>query len=495
MTQQLFYVPKNIDLDKLIEENPVSHIPGFHRDKLLYILHLLVEIPSNNKDLTNEEGYVPINAEILKQWIGKGYSDYLTYLQDVGIIETDNQFIVGIKSKGYKFCPLYQQPLKSIPITNSTLLRRMTRRQKSTAINNIEQESNENLPVEIDLPAIACKYSPVEKWYETGGLKINDKIAHLYNAEIYLQKQSNRAKWDKNITANGIEWKNPYTQYIGTHLNIEKIKRGLFNAHFDQNVFRYHSALTSCKREIRNAITYEGEELVAIDLSNSQPTLLTLLLNHEFWLNEGEEGKLNSSNIPYLFLNPIFSSKNPFTNFITLVKNAQNNRIKEGDEIWNYYKMVSSGNFYSEFRQLLKNKLDLNYATNEDVKPILFTVLFTDNRFIGQADAAPKRIFRDLFPAIYEITAFIKRHGAENLPILLQRIESFIMYHKVVPRITRERDYLPIFTLHDSIVTLKGNEDYVENVMREEFGKCLGFIPHFKRDYWQESKLKPLGNI
>ncbi|RPE05797.1 hypothetical protein EGT74_25885 [Chitinophaga lutea] len=281
-------------------------------------------------------------------------------------------------------------------------------------------------------------------------------------------------------------------QYLGTHLNIEKIRRGLFNPHFDQNVFRYHSTLTACKREIRNAINYDGEQLVAIDLSNSQPTLLTLLLDDEFWTNEAKGGKLNSSDIPYLFITPIFTNHNNFTNSITLCKNAQNNRIKEGDEMWNYYRMVSSGNFYSEFRQLLNDKLGLDFTSNEEVKPILFTVLFTDNRFIGQEEAAPKRIFRDIFPKIYEITASIKRAKAENLPILLQRIESYIMYYRIVARIRQEKPYLPIFTLHDSIVTLKEYEEYVETVMKEEFGKCLGFTPHFKRDYWNEGALKKI---
>ncbi|WP_158618299.1 hypothetical protein [Chitinophaga lutea] len=306
------------------------------------------------------------------------------------------------------------------------------------------------------------------------------------------KKKKDRSKWDKTIVSKGIKWKNPYMQYLGTHLNIEKIRRGLFNPHFDQNVFRYHSTLTACKREIRNAINYDGEQLVAIDLSNSQPTLLTLLLDDEFWTNEAKGGKLNSSDIPYLFITPIFTNHNNFTNSITLCKNAQNNRIKEGDEMWNYYRMVSSGNFYSEFRQLLNDKLGLDFTSNEEVKPILFTVLFTDNRFIGQEEAAPKRIFRDIFPKIYEITASIKRAKAENLPILLQRIESYIMYYRIVARIRQEKPYLPIFTLHDSIVTLKEYEEYVETVMKEEFGKCLGFTPHFKRDYWNEGALKKI---
>ncbi|WP_126244375.1 hypothetical protein [Chitinophaga rhizosphaerae] len=507
MEQQLFYIPENIDIDDIIRKNSISHIDGFNRDKLLYILHLLAEIPSRNKDLTDEEGYVPINAEILKQWIGKGYSDYLTYLLEAGIIETDDQFIVGVKSKGYRFCERYQQSLKSIPITNSILLKKMEgikQPNKGTKepqiFNNVTYSSgmaiekkepvNASTASQFDLSSIGSKYTPIERWYKAGGLNINDKLAHAYNAEIYLQKKKDRSKWDKTISGRGIEWKNPYTQYLGTHLNIEKIRRGLFNAHFDQNVFRYHSALTSCKREIRNAVTYDGEELVSIDLSNSQPTLLTLLLDDGFWTNEAKGGKLNSSDIPYLFITPIFANHKHLSNTITLCKNAQNNRIMEGDEMWNYYRMVSSGNFYSEFRHLLKDKLGFDFKTNDEVKPMLFTVLFTDNRFIGQEEAAPKRIFRDIFPQIYEITASIKRAKAENLPILLQRIESYIMYHRVVARIAQEKSYLPIFTLHDSVVTLKGYEEYVENVMKEEFGKCLGFTPHFKREYWIENKLK-----
>ncbi|RAJ04076.1 hypothetical protein LX64_02953 [Chitinophaga skermanii] len=425
MNQFNFLIPENLDLDEIIKNNPIVDFKSFNREKLLYVLHLLADIPSNNKDLANEEGYVPINAEILKQWINKGYSRYLKYLIDAGIIETDNQFVVGLKSRGYRFCPVYQQPLKSIPVTNSILLKKMAKRNQSISA----ELTIDELPNGIDLPAIARKYLPIERWYNTGGLKINDKAAHSYNAEQFLLKKSDRSKWDKTVSARGFEWKNPFIQYLGGDSNIEKIKNGQFNAHFDKNVFRYHSALTSCKREIRNIITYDGERLVAIDLSNSQPTLLTLLLDHEFWLNESKGGKLNSSDIPYLFINPIFSTNNPFTNFITLVKKAQNNRITEGGELWNYYRMVGSGNFYYEFRQLLKEKMGSNYATNDKVKPMLFT----DNRFIGQKGAKPKRIFRNLFPTIYEITSRIKKHGAKNLPILLQRIESYIMYHKVVP--------------------------------------------------------------
>jgi len=502
MPLNYFYIPENINLDEVFRNNPISHIDGFKRDKLLYVLHLLAEIPSTNKDLTGEDGYIPINAEILKEWIGKGYTQYLNYLQDAGIIECDNQFIIGIKSRGYRFCKKYQQTLVPIPVTDRVLAKKLDEWKSGRpsieidihASSNMVDEMNTNQPHSStsSSASISNIYAPVHKWYNKGGLKINHGLAHAFNEGEFAKKRADRSMWDKTFTSHGIKWKNPYIQYIGNFMNIEKIRTSQCNPHPDSNVYRYHSALTQCKKEIRNAIKYDSEELVAVDLSNSQPTLLTLLLDDAFWSNIPQGGKLISSDIPYLLSSPLFSNPNHFPYFITLCKNAQSNRIKEKDEIGEYYRMVEGGNFYSAFRMLLKERLGLEYKSNDEVKPMLFTVLFTDNRFIGQIEAEPKRIFKAAFPSIYEITSSIKKNDAANLPLLLQRIESYIMYHRIIPRITREKEYLPIFTLHDSIATIKGNEDYVENVMREEFAKCLGFTPHFKRDYWQESKLRNL---
>lgn len=480
--ENLFFIPENIDIDKILRLNPIGQVAGFHKDNLYYILHLLSDIPSRNKDLTNEEGYVPINAEILKEWIGKGYRQYLNYLEDAGVIEVDYQFIVGKKSNGYRLCEKYQSKLTPIPVTKTSLLKRLSTSQSNEGI--IDKQNGSDIPIEI-----YSAYDPVKKWYNTGGLTINYELAHSYNELTYQSKKDNKSKWDVPPNGSEFERKNPYLQYAGNSLSIEKIRKSNFNPHFDMNVFRYHSVLTNCKREIRNFIRYDGHELVAIDLSNSQPTLLTLLLDHEFWESIGEEGKLNILDIPYIDIDSIFNKQSHYTNTITLGKKAQNNRIVEGSEIYDYYRMVGSGKFYSEFRQLLKDRLKLHFETNDEVKPMMFIVLFTDNRFIGQPEAEPKRIFKELFPTVYEITSLIKKNAANNLPILLQRIESYIMYHRIVPRITKESPDLPIFTLHDSIVTLKGHEDYVENVMKEEFGKCLGFPPHFKKEYWKEANL------
>ena len=44
----------------------------------------------------------------------------------------------------------------------------------------------------------------------------------------------------------------------------------------------------------------------------------------------------------------------------------------------------------------------------------------------------------------------------------------------------------PIFTIHDSIVTTIGNEDFVAMVMQQELSKALGLNGKTDIKYWSE---------
>jgi hypothetical protein len=124
------------------------------------------------------------------------------------------------------------------------------------------------------------------------------------------------------------------------------------------------------------------------------------------------------------------------------------------------------------------------------VKIAVFQVLFTDNRFIGQADAAPKRAFKNLFPSVYEVFALIKKADKTLLPRLLQRIESHLILQVVTKRIARERRTLPIFTIHDSIATTEGNVEYVKKIFEEELYNAIGYLPTLSVEHWHPSRMK-----
>ena len=113
-------------------------------------------------------------------------------------------------------------------------------------------------------------------------------------------------------------------------------------------------------------------------------------------------------------------------------------------------------------------------------------MMFTSNNFIGQKGAEAKRIFKKMFPVEYEIFASIKRKDKTNLPILLQKTESKLMFERVVPRIQMELPNTPVFTIHDSIVTTVGNEDFVAMVMQEELTNALGLKGKTDIKYWSE---------
>ena len=72
---------------------------------------------------------------------------------------------------------------------------------------------------------------------------------------------------------------------------------------------------------------------------------------------------------------------------------------------------------------------------------------------------------------------------------MLQRIESEILLNRVAKRIEIEEPSLPIFTIHDSIVTTKGNELYIQSIMLDEMCKAIGSIPKTTIEYWTPDAL------
>jgi hypothetical protein len=61
--------------------------------------------------------------------------------------------------------------------------------------------------------------------------------------------------------------------------------------------------------------------------------------------------------------------------------------------------------------------------------------------------------------------------------MLLQKIESTVILDQVVPRIEREIPELPIWTIHDSIMTVRGQEENIARMIREEAERIIGVAP------------------
>lgn len=124
-------LPANLDLDKHLERFPVTdyffvrdeagHIKAvnqngklgyyFDKERLIHIIGLISSIAAGNRDLVTDDGYVPINSSVLRNYF-KDYLSYLDYLLRTGVLITDGVAVPEEKSYGYKFSPEYaNQPM------------------------------------------------------------------------------------------------------------------------------------------------------------------------------------------------------------------------------------------------------------------------------------------------------------------------------------------------------------------------------------------------
>ena len=151
--------------------------------------------------------------------------------------------------------------------------------------------------------------------------------------------------------------------------------------------------------------------------------------------------------------------------------------------------LAVAGELYEYLEMQFKRKLGLHDIDRAFAKIAVLQAFFSDNRFIGTEEAKPKKCFKDLFPSVYKVYATIKNKDKKMLALLLQNIESYFIIDVIAKRIGKEYPDLPIFTIHDSIVTTAGNEELVAGIMKEELARGVGMAPSLKYEYWESKNI------
>jgi hypothetical protein len=237
-----------------VKEGLYYSIPKFRKEKAYHFLGLISSIAARNPDIVTEEGFVPINMEKVRNNI-KDIKDYINYLLFTGVIECDNHYITGEKSKAYRWAKKYSLSRFSVQLAERSY-------------DNFEEQYAWQYE----------KYPYLFHWYKQGRLMI-DAAATDYAFELYQEKMNDptRESWEIN---NEGKKKHPESQYRSAILNIAKMQHKRYEAHIDNNVHRLHSAFTGLGKKYRQFVTYDGQRLVGIDIKNSQPYITSLILNH-----------------------------------------------------------------------------------------------------------------------------------------------------------------------------------------------------------------------
>lgn len=458
-------IPSGLDLLNITQQNP----PDFEADLglLHYLVHLTIEVPARNKDLLTKTGYVPFKAGIL-QSKSRMYRQHLDYLVEQGVLDEDRQYRVGKHCRHFRIAERYlSNRLKEFAITDTKMLK------------VLERHSN------IDFDA-TIKYKKLYQWFDGSRLKVDVQAAEAY---IWAELAHNKREsyYEAYITA--------YTKI----LKVRMIDEGAFWFNVDDFGHRLHTNLTNLDKCLKPFITFDGLNLVSVDVKNSQP----------FFSLKIFQGRNNTTNTLtyHLSSQPTSLSTNPTSHnecreSIMIVKGGES---LDNTGISSYRGEVVRGTLYEFLASEMRKEFGEDYFTKtyydvskgrvvespppprQRVKGVLYQVFFSKN----SSHSREKDLFRRLFPDVMRV--FEEYKGNIHIPVHnrhkklakeLQRIESGVMLDKVVKEISRLRPDLPIFTIHDCIVTTVGNEEFIQQVMKQVITAAMGFAPPMKTEYW-----------
>jgi hypothetical protein len=431
------FLPKNLDLKQLLADNPPEF--KYHIDHFVHLCSLLYELPAKKKDMLRKGGFVPLHAHLLKK-VNNKYKRYFDYLIKHGVIECDNQYIVGEKSKCYRFAPKYHDIIQPVYITKYTLTK------------NLKEVYRFNA-------GMRGKYHYLDKWFNdrliVDFIGAEQKLLELYQHDLDAGEVNALHKLNVNL------------------VNLIKLHKKDYYFTVDSTSGRLHTLLTKLKRELRPYITYENNFLGNIDIRCSQPTLSLCLLEPSFYNTELKQERVSINSVAPELLKLL-----PIQTIASYVQANQNQ--------FQAYRELVFNDFYVGMSKILQShSLNISYD-REAIKDMMFLVLYSSNKYFNGNEALPKRIFKQLFPQVYEVFKIYKSAGQRNLPILLQNIEARLILDKTAKAISKVEKGMPLYSLHDSIVCPIAKIDFCKEILLKESVKYLGFEPKLKIDLWDE---------
>jgi translation elongation factor EF-1beta len=135
--------------------------------------------------------------------------------------------------------------------------------------------------------------------------------------------------------------------------------------------------------------------------------------------------------------------------------------------------------FYSSLAEdILKQETDIEEINDEviklnrnSVKKSIMNILFNQNEIHREADRVNIGFGANYLQVDKFITLFHRLYTSRDFALLLQRCEAFIVLEKATFNIIKKHPTVPIFTIHDCIITTMDNIKLVESEMVQEIEK------------------------
>ncbi len=229
-------------LDDCIGKNPPKF--NFDRGVALYFLSLISSVPSHNKDKYYVEGYVNLQATILKSK-NSSYEKYFNYFEKNKIIQINHSYSSKKYSKSYRYN--YNELGKlEFRIFDIHLLRK--------TYNKISKNEKR----------IQKRLSFLTKWFD-------EKLTiDFENVILEIQRVTKHTLIEEQQTLKKTE------SYLNSLKKIEDKEYWVSRNINSDN--RIHSNITNMPSFFRKYICYNEKHLIGVDVKNSQPFFLMVLI-------------------------------------------------------------------------------------------------------------------------------------------------------------------------------------------------------------------------
>lgn len=430
-------------------------------DVAAFFLSLFNSIPSYYRegDSTDE---VHLSSQRLKKY-NDGYSLYYNFFIKQGYILKVKSYGADIQSCNiFKMKDKYRlDKAKSYQITDKVFLKKF------------DEKGRENYHLE--------------------------KMAHCKKKRPHLAKF-----FDNKLSINTVEAYNEVDDLLEKNLSYKKDLSSLvLIKEFHTKEWKYsikeetdnrlHSNLTRSSKLIRKHIRYNNKPIAGADIKTSQPFFLCVLIKAILKKDNSVLEKTGALKIiPDKVVDRLF------------------NLDLDREELIGFVQLILDKDFYNEFEKLIEIKLDDNgmplrnvvckkkkgskrtssnnefrkdvpYDSNRELVKAVVMEIFYSSTKTTVPEAA---VFRKHYPSVNKIFKCFEESNIK-LHRVLQYIEAYSLLDCAALNIHQKYPEMPLFSIHDSLVTTLDWIDLLKQEMKEQLYLITSLRTNIDIEYWK----------
>ena len=432
MLRYKIIIPEN--LKDRIDFN-LEHFPPEFSYERHNFYSLVYDIIRSDKKTENQRQWASLYSLILKKNYGYRYKDYVNYLSNRDIVRINNQYCTN-NSRKYSLNADY-----SMMITDSSMVIEIPRKSSLFQRHNSNRVSQRRsvLKSESYLKEMSKRFYKMKFDYQSALKELRVNI-NTFNEKDTLQVYA--SLFELSDERKSFRYFNRSETNFRLHTNLTSLKSG-FKRHIDSHLSMYQ-----------------------IDLCNSQPFLLTIILNYIVYPR-------NFNLVPLCF------QFNILNDLLTPIRTA----IQEDSklvttlelEVPRFLTHTSSGKWYEHLADIYNRYYQTNAFKRAHCKSLWMSIAYSSNK--ASDLRKHKQAFEKEYPAIFKVIRMIKKGEHNRLAISLQQLEAYLFIDQISKELVQNR-IVPL-TIHDCLIVEEKNLNETLSVASSIMKEYTGMAPSF----------------